>query len=129
MLFIDKLKKYFVMDMKSNRLCMFATQDRNKGQWTSLDKLPLQPEQPVKVWIKDLEIEVVLCKFVFTNKDERSLACGSKINNLANLGTLMKILVQDKKRKNRSEKGGFFFVSFLLLFTKYFFNKYVLCLK
>jgi len=70
MLFIDKLKKYFVMDIKSNRLCMFSTQDRNKGQWTSVDKLPLQPEQPVKVWIKDLEIEVVLCKFVFTNKDD-----------------------------------------------------------
>ena len=49
MLFIHKLKKFFVMDMKSNRLCMFYTQDRNKGQWTSLDKLPLQPETPVKV--------------------------------------------------------------------------------
>ncbi len=41
MLFINKLKKYFVMDMKSNRLCMFSTQDRNNAQWTSLDKLPL----------------------------------------------------------------------------------------
>jgi len=69
MLFIDKLKKYFVMDIKSNRLCMFSTEDRNKGRWTSMDKLPLQPEQPVKVWIKDLEIEVLVCKFVFTNKD------------------------------------------------------------
>ena len=69
MLFIDKLKKKFLMDMKSNRLCMFATQDRNKGQWTSLDKLLLQPEKPEKVWIKDLEITVLLCKFVFTNKD------------------------------------------------------------
>ena len=69
MLFIDKLHKYFVMDVKNNRLCMFSTEDRNKGQWTSMDKLPLQPEQPVKVWIKDLAIEVVLCKFLFTNKD------------------------------------------------------------
>ena len=68
MLFIDKLKKFFVLDIKSNRLCMFATQDRHKCQWTSLDKLPLQPQQPVKVWIKDLKMEVVLCKFVFTNK-------------------------------------------------------------
>ena len=69
MLFIHKLKKYFVMEMKSNRPCMFSTQDRNRGRWTSSDKLPLQAEQPVKVWIKDLEIEVLLCKFVFTNKD------------------------------------------------------------
>ena len=69
LLFIHRLKKYFLMDMKSNRLCMFAMQDRNRGQWTSLDKLPLQAEHPVKVWIKDLETEVLLCKFVFTNKD------------------------------------------------------------
>ena len=69
LLFIHRLEKYFLMDMKSNRLCMFATQDRNRGQWTNLDKLPLQAEHPVKVWIKDLEIEVLLCKFVFTNKD------------------------------------------------------------
>jgi len=69
MLFIDRLNKHFVMDIKSNRLCMLSTENRNKGQWKNLDKLPLQPEQPVKVWIKDLEIEVLLCKFVFTNKD------------------------------------------------------------
>jgi hypothetical protein len=69
LLFIHRLKKYFVMDMKSNRLCLFSTQDRNRGGWRSLDKLPLQSGQPVKVWIKDLEIEVLLCKFVFTNKD------------------------------------------------------------
>ena len=60
MLLIDKLKKYFVMGVKSNRLCMFSTEGRHKGQWTSLDKLPLQPEQPVKVWIKDLQIEIIL---------------------------------------------------------------------
>jgi hypothetical protein len=70
MLFIHKLKKKFVMSIKSNRLCMFSTQDRNRGRWTSLDKLSLQPETPVKVWIKDLEIEVLLCKFVFTNKGD-----------------------------------------------------------
>lgn len=28
--------------MKSNRLCMFSTQDRDRGQRTCLDKLPLQ---------------------------------------------------------------------------------------
>jgi hypothetical protein len=65
MIFIHKLGKYFLMDMKSNRLCMFARSDRNKGQWSSLNKLPLTPEQPVKVWLKDLEIPVLLCKLVF----------------------------------------------------------------
>jgi hypothetical protein len=77
MLFIHRLKKHFVMDVKSNRLCMLATQDRNDGRWTNLDKLSLQPQQPVmlrlgsatEVWIKDLEIPVLVCKLVFTNKD------------------------------------------------------------
>jgi hypothetical protein len=57
------------MDMKSNRLCMFSAQNKNRGRWTGMDKLPLQAEQSVKVWIKDLAIEVLLCKFVFTNQD------------------------------------------------------------
>ncbi|MDR1115416.1 MAG: hypothetical protein LBL33_04595 [Tannerella sp.] len=58
-----------MMDMKSNRLCMFATSDRNKGQWSSMDKLSFTPEQPVQVWLKDLEISVLLCKPVFTDRD------------------------------------------------------------
>jgi hypothetical protein len=58
-----------MMDMKSSRLCMFAASDRNKGQWISLEKLSLRPEQPVKVWLKDLEIPVLLCKLAFTDKD------------------------------------------------------------
>jgi hypothetical protein len=70
MLLIHKLKKFFVMDIKSNRLCMPAAQDRNEGQWTNLDKLSLQPKQLVLVWIKDLDIPVLLCRFVFTNKDD-----------------------------------------------------------
>jgi hypothetical protein len=69
MLFIHKSKKYFLMDMKSNRLCMFAADDRNKGRWSRLDKLPLTPEQPVKEWLRDLEIPVLLCKPVYTNRD------------------------------------------------------------
>jgi hypothetical protein len=69
LLFIHKLKKYFLMDMKSNRQCMFATSDRNKGQWSSLDKLSLTPEHPVQVWLKDMEIPVHLCKLVYTNRD------------------------------------------------------------
>ena len=33
------LKKYFVMDIKSNRLCMFSTEDRNKGQCAATKRL------------------------------------------------------------------------------------------
>jgi hypothetical protein len=69
MLFIHKERKHFLMDMKSNRLCTFGTEDRNKGKWSSLDKLSVKAEHPVKIWLKDLEISVLLCKHVFTDKD------------------------------------------------------------
>jgi hypothetical protein len=82
LLFIHKLKKYFLMDMKSNRLCMFATSDRNKGQWSRLDKLSLTPEQSVQVWLKDLEIPVLLCKPVFTDRDGLTGEMYLAINNL-----------------------------------------------
>ncbi|GHT37359.1 hypothetical protein FACS189435_2200 [Bacteroidia bacterium] len=68
LLFIHKLKEYFLTDIKSNRLCMSATADRNKGRWSSLDKLGITPGQPVKAWMEDLEIPVLLCKRVLTNK-------------------------------------------------------------
>jgi len=56
MLFIHRLKKFFVMDIKKNRHCMFSAEDRNEGQWLSLDELSFEPEKPVKVWLKGLEI-------------------------------------------------------------------------
>ena len=70
------------MDMKSSRSCMFATSDRNKGRWSSLDKLPLIPKQPVKVWLKDPKIPVLLCKFVFTNRDDSRGEMYPASNNL-----------------------------------------------
>ena len=69
MLFIHRLGRHFVMDMKCNRLCMPSSQERNKGRWTNLEAMALSPEVPVKVWVKDLETEVVVCKLVFKNKD------------------------------------------------------------
>jgi hypothetical protein len=54
MLFIHRLKKYFLMDRKSNRLCQFAASDRTKCLWSSLDQLPLIPEQPRESMAKGL---------------------------------------------------------------------------
>jgi hypothetical protein len=92
MLFIHKLGKHFIMDLKSNRSCMFSTQDRNKGRWTSLDALPLEPGVPVKVWIKDLEIEVSICKLVFTNKDGSTGETYLASNDVALCGEQFKTL-------------------------------------
>ena len=69
MLFIHRKKKLFLMDMKSNRLVALSQKDRSAGNWIRLDKLDINPKIPVKVFLKDLEIPVLLWKQVFINKD------------------------------------------------------------
>jgi len=69
MLFIHRKKKFFLMDMKSNRLIALSQKDRSAGNWIRLDELIINQKTPVKVFLKDLEIPVLLCKQVFTNKD------------------------------------------------------------
>lgn len=70
MLFIHRKKKFFIFDMKSNRNAALTEEDRNNGQWTRIDELDIQDNTSVKVWLKDLEIPVLLTKQVFTNKDQ-----------------------------------------------------------
>ena len=67
MKFIHGKKKYFIFDLKSNRIATIG--DRNKANWQSINKLGLQPHTPVRVWLKDVELEILLIKQVFTNKD------------------------------------------------------------
>jgi hypothetical protein len=69
MLFIHHKNKFFVMDIKSNRLIALSQKDRSAGNWIRLDELNIDPNTPVKVFMKDLEIQVLLCKQIFKNKD------------------------------------------------------------
>lgn len=69
MLFIHQKNKFFMMDMKSNRLVALSKKDRNAGKWIRLDELNITPKTPVKIYLKDLKIQVLLYKQVFTNKD------------------------------------------------------------
>ena len=66
---IHAKKKFFIFAMKDNRMAALTDEDRNAGRWTRIDELPIAEHVPVKVWLKDLEIPVVLVKQVFTNKD------------------------------------------------------------
>jgi len=47
-----------------------------------LDELDITPKTPIKVFLKDLEIPVLLCKQVFTNKDESMVKMYLVTNNL-----------------------------------------------
>jgi len=70
MRFIEKKKKFFIFDMKSNRLAALSESDRNQGRWTRIDELDIPDNTPVEVWLKDLAFPVLLTKQVFTNKDQ-----------------------------------------------------------
>jgi hypothetical protein len=67
MKFIHGKQKYFIFDLKSNRTATIG--DKNKANWQNINKLDLQPFIPVRVWLKDVELEVLLIKQVFINKD------------------------------------------------------------
>jgi hypothetical protein len=68
--FIVDKKRFFIFDMQSNRLAALSEKDRNEGKWTRIDELDIAHNNPVTVWLKDLEFPVLLNKQVFTNKDD-----------------------------------------------------------
>jgi len=70
MRFIQKKKKFFIFDMKTNRQVAISEQDRNAGHWTRIDEIDISDNTPVKVWLKDLEIPILLTKQVFINKNQ-----------------------------------------------------------
>jgi len=80
MRFIHEKKKFFIFDMKTNRLAALTDQDRNSGRFTRIDQLQIPSHAPVKVWLKDLHLEVLLIKQVFTNKDS-STGVGYLVSN------------------------------------------------
>jgi hypothetical protein len=70
MRFTARQKKNFIFDVKTNRLAAKNELERNKGRFQRIDQLEIADNIPVKVWLKDLEIQVLLIKQVFTNKDQ-----------------------------------------------------------
>jgi hypothetical protein len=69
MRFIHQKKKHFIFDLKDNRLAALSAQDRHKGQWRRIDQLELPDATPVQVWLKDVDIPLLLVKQVFKNQD------------------------------------------------------------
>ncbi len=70
MRFIQKKKKFFIFDMKNNRMVALSEQDRNAGHFTRIDKTDIPDNTPREVWLKDLEFPLLLTKQVFTNKNQ-----------------------------------------------------------
>src|SRR5699024_2312417 len=68
MRFIHKKNKYFMFELKINRLACRDGTERNNGQWKRIRDM-VTGNAPVEVFLKGLDIKVLLVRQVFTNKD------------------------------------------------------------
>ena len=71
--FIAAKKKYFIFDLKDNRLASLSEQKPlKKASWTNIKALEMPDNTPLKVWLKDMDFPVLLTKQVFKNEDEQT---------------------------------------------------------
>ncbi|MFN4144465.1 MAG: transposase [Runella sp.] len=73
--FIAAKNKYFIFEIKDNRLAILAQKTdgqkpNKKAEWTNISELELPDNTPVKVWLKDMDFPVLLTKQVFKNEDK-----------------------------------------------------------
>jgi len=64
----EKMKKYFILALKSNRHVALSLSDKKQGRYVRIDTLT-RSEKPVTGWVKGLEFPVVFHQQHFTNKD------------------------------------------------------------
>jgi len=65
----EKLNKYFILALKSNRLVALSKKDKKDGCFTRIDELDWSEKKPLEGWIRGLEFPVLFHRQIFTNKD------------------------------------------------------------
>jgi len=83
-----RLKKYFILALKSNRLVALSLADKQQGRYVRIDALEWS-ETPVQGWVKGLEFPVLLHRQVFTNKDGSTGLLYLITNDLDATGTII----------------------------------------
>lgn len=70
MIFVKtRLKKDFIMPLKSNRKVATSLSAKQNGRYQRVDTLELEPDQPVTVYLESVPFPLLLIKQVFTNED------------------------------------------------------------
>lgn len=74
----EELKRNFIMALKSNRKVALSKENKDNKEYVSIETL--QPgQQPVEIWLKELDFPLLLTKQVFKNENdtvgELYLAC------------------------------------------------------
>lgn len=67
-----QLEKYFIGAIKSNRKVALSMEDKLQGRFHRVDRLDLQADQAITVYVQGLDFPVQLLKRVFINKDGSS---------------------------------------------------------
>ena len=70
MVFIKrKLKKDFLLPLKSNRRVALSEEDKKRGQWTTLSSLGFDTDAPLTLYLEGVPFPVRVSRQVFTNED------------------------------------------------------------
>jgi hypothetical protein len=64
-----KLKKEFVMPLKTNRKVALSADDKRHGIYVRVDEVVIEPNTVRPVYLEDMSFPLLLAKQVFTNKD------------------------------------------------------------
>jgi len=64
-----KMKRDFVMAIKSNRNIALSEKDKNKKKFVHMEDLDWQEHDQYKIWLEGVPFAMLLAKQVFTNKD------------------------------------------------------------
>jgi hypothetical protein len=65
----EKLKKHFVMPLKSNRKVALSKAEKRQGKYQSVDSVALKEHTPREIYIEGLEFPLSLIKQIFENED------------------------------------------------------------
>ena len=64
----EKIKKYFILALKSNRLIAVSQEDKLQGRFHRIDSLDWSGS-PICAWIKTMDVAILLHRQIFINKD------------------------------------------------------------
>lgn len=70
MMFIrHDVKKDFVMPVKTNRKIALSHDDRRQGRYVRADKVDFRTDNPIEIFLEDVDFPMLLVRQVFANKD------------------------------------------------------------
>ncbi|TAL57845.1 MAG: hypothetical protein EPN85_13085 [Bacteroidetes bacterium] len=89
----EELKRNFIMALKSNRKVALSPEDKEQKKYVGIGLLNLE-QQPVEVWLEELDFPLLLIKQVFKNEDgtvgELYLVCSDLNLSYEQIATIYK---------------------------------------